>query len=571
MALTTWLSYFVGLWASIYLTDVVLRTHPYTKHWYQMVTSRLGLSFSLLHARLFTQRFNRAFHILGCVDIIPWKLWFSCGVLFSIGSMILSIGLLTLLVYNTFDHKSIKSGTLTPVMPGVNLPISHLGFYMLTLLFCALLHEAGHAIAALRERVRLHGFGLFLFGFYPGAYVDLNTADLQSLKPFSQLRIYCAGVWHNAVIALLSLVIFYSMPTLLSIGYHTGSGVGVTYLRENSVVTGHRGLSVGDAITQINSCPVTNQSDWFHCLEQAQAQPSGYCVSGSFLHSRDISSKGLRKTHVARRSLNAVVTKSQDNEVGVGNFLQPPSSNTLSKPEDCCAPELASTHLCFRYNIPSKYNFRTPNYACLPARPVTERATCYTQSDCGPGGLLRPMNNVDLDPSDSIALSRSMVCVVPNPPDNQTRLIRLVHDRKEAPAILFLGPLEDLLMSVGVSDYVSRYPPLLPASLPLLLSLFCTYLFSLSGALVILNVVPCYALDGQWILQSLIDLCLSGVLPCQHKRLRLFRSILVLGTLLLCTNVFLALWYLLLESNALNSLAPVFNRFSQNSPSPDVT
>ncbi|KAA0200005.1 Membrane-bound transcription factor site-2 protease [Fasciolopsis buskii] len=117
-------------------------------------------------------------------------------------------------------------------MPGVNLPLNQLGFYMLTLLLCAFLHEAGHALAALRERVRLHGFGIFLFGIYPGAYVDLNTADLQSLTPFGQLRIYCAGVWHNAVIAMISVAVFYAMPWILSPVYQTGTGVGVTYLRE---------------------------------------------------------------------------------------------------------------------------------------------------------------------------------------------------------------------------------------------------------------------------------------------------------------------------------------------------
>lgn len=77
----------------------------------------------------------------------------------------------------------------------------------------------------------------------------------------------------------------------------------------------------------------------------------------------------------------------------------------------------------------------------------------------------------------------------------------------------------------------------------------CSYLFSLSGALVILNVVPCYALDGQWILQALIDLCLTGYLPCRRKRRIVFRFILFLGTLLLCGNLVFALSYFLLDAN----------------------
>ncbi len=117
-------------------------------------------------------------------------------------------------------------------MPGVNLPMSHLGFYMLTLLVCVVLHEAGHALAALRERVRLHGFGFFLFGIYPGAYVDISDTDLNSLSPLRQLKIYAAGVWHNGVIVLLSVLIFYTLPFLLSPAYVTHKGVGVINLQQ---------------------------------------------------------------------------------------------------------------------------------------------------------------------------------------------------------------------------------------------------------------------------------------------------------------------------------------------------
>ncbi|TGZ63382.1 hypothetical protein CRM22_006956 [Opisthorchis felineus] len=551
MAFLTWCSYFVGLWASVYLTDTILRSNPYTRQRYYEFTARLGISFDILQARFFTQRLNQLFQVLCRFDFVPWKAWFTCGVVFSTICMVLSIGLLSLLVYNTLTKKSIKGGTLTPVMPGVNLPISHMGFYMLTLLLCAFLHEAGHAMAAVRERVRLHGFGVFLFGFYPGAYVDLNTADLQSLKPLGQLRVYCAGVWHNVIIAVLSAAVFYAIPLILSPGYHIGTGVGVTFLRENSVVTGHRGLSLGDAITRINSCPVTNQSDWYRCLEEAHTDPSGYCVSGHFLRSLDPNVRKVPKLHAGRRNLAAVVSKS----------AHEPEQQVNAHPlTDCCAHQSASTHLCFTYSLPSTSDSRTKRYACLPARTVTEQATCRTTSDCGSHNLIRTADDTDgaQGPLHSSVSERPMMCVVPSPPDNQTRLVRLVHNRKDAPAILFLGPLEDLLASVGVSDYVSRWPGIFPPNFPAVLGLFCTYLFSLSGALVILNVVPCYALDGQWILKALIELCFSGLLPCKHKRHFIFRTLLFVGTMLLCSNVVLAFWYFFLDANlgSVRSLVP---------------
>ena len=38
------------------------------------------------------------------------------------------------------------------VLPGVTLPISDIGYYMMALLFCSVVHEAGHALAAIQEQ-----------------------------------------------------------------------------------------------------------------------------------------------------------------------------------------------------------------------------------------------------------------------------------------------------------------------------------------------------------------------------------------------------------------------------------
>lgn len=135
-------------------------------------------------------------------------------------------------------------------MPGVNLPVNQLGFYLLTLLVCVVLHEAGHAMAALRERVRIHGFGFFLLGIYPGAYVDISDTDLNSLSPMRQLKIYSAGVWHNGVIVILSILCFYGLPWILSPAYVVNQGVGIIdlqqvsfcgilFLNTNPVIAGH--------------------------------------------------------------------------------------------------------------------------------------------------------------------------------------------------------------------------------------------------------------------------------------------------------------------------------------------
>ena len=73
----------------------------------------------------------------------------------------------------------------------------------------------------------------------------------------------------------------------------------------------------------------------------------------------------------------------------------------------------------------------------------------------------------------------------------------------------------------------------------------CTrYLVSLSGALVILNVVPCYALDGQYICHAFIELSLRSSVPDPQIRGAIFSLILLFGTLLLGVNVVFAMWTL---------------------------
>lgn len=87
-----------------------------------------------------------------------------------------------------------------------------------------------------RENVRVNGFGLFLLILYPGAYVDLSSEHLQVVSPLRQLRIYCAGVWHNFVIVIFALVVIFILPILLIPFYSTGSAVVITQVSEVSLL-----------------------------------------------------------------------------------------------------------------------------------------------------------------------------------------------------------------------------------------------------------------------------------------------------------------------------------------------
>lgn len=83
-----------------------------------------------------------------------------------------------------------------------------------------------------REKVRVNGFGIFILALYPGAFVDISTDQLQTATPLQQLRIYCAGVWHNFVIVVFAVIALLLLPTLLMPFYSSGEAAFVTYVAE---------------------------------------------------------------------------------------------------------------------------------------------------------------------------------------------------------------------------------------------------------------------------------------------------------------------------------------------------
>jgi S2P endopeptidase len=91
-------------------------------------------------------------------------------------------------------------------IPGVNVPTTQLWYFFIALLVSGVFHEIGHAIAAVSEGRTVRGFGVFIFLIYPGALVDISN-DLHVISPLRQLRIFCAGAWHNFVLVIVAYLV----------------------------------------------------------------------------------------------------------------------------------------------------------------------------------------------------------------------------------------------------------------------------------------------------------------------------------------------------------------------------
>ncbi|XP_041379243.1 LOW QUALITY PROTEIN: membrane-bound transcription factor site-2 protease-like [Gigantopelta aegis] len=218
-----------------------------------------------LHA-LLHNTYQFPLQIVGCCNRRIARTWFNIGVAIGLSLMVLSVLVLLFSLYQALFSQS-KNGNkvLIPVMPGVNVPWSQITHYFFTLVICGVFHEVGHALAAVTEQVVFNGFGLFIFFLYPGAFVDLHSDHLTVISPKRQLRIYCAGVWHNIILSLLVFLFSLALPYLLLPFYTTGNGAVVINIAQDSVLQNK--LSPGVVLTQLDSCSVHTQNDWSSCLQ----------------------------------------------------------------------------------------------------------------------------------------------------------------------------------------------------------------------------------------------------------------------------------------------------------------
>ena len=219
-------------WAALHAVDAILR---YVSTTYSLVLERLGIQITLCSIRCRTSALNRiTFRIAKAFPrLTTW--WFTAGTVFGVAAMLLAP---ILLVSNVFaflikirlanqqdteltatsanthsDASTAQSDVLVPMVPGVTLPGSDLLLFIVTLLLTGLLHELGHAVAAVNENVRLQCFGVFCMCAYVGAFVELQTDRLAAASPLSRLRIFCAGVWHNFVLALGAAALLWWLPS----------------------------------------------------------------------------------------------------------------------------------------------------------------------------------------------------------------------------------------------------------------------------------------------------------------------------------------------------------------------
>ncbi|XP_074100604.1 membrane-bound transcription factor site-2 protease [Cotesia typhae] len=472
---------------SLFFINILFRSclhYPYF-----LFMENTGLEIKPFRVVWFTSFFNR--------KIIKWSiektnllsLWFNLGVIVSIILLPIALGVLIKMTLSNFVNKSTGDTAdvnwqLELMIPGINVPVSDIQYYIITLGICSLFHELGHAVAASRENVQIYGVGFILALVLPIAYVSINQEQLKSLKIPGQLRILCAGVWHNIVLAAVAAVIFYLNSWIWIPLFVSNTGVFVTSIAMNSPLLGAKGLETRDIIFKINNCEVKNNDDWYHCLLQTIKEPTpGYCVKQNII---------------------------EENDESIPLWM---SENGVT---NCCKNK-NDGNLCFEYVENSQDPLELPPYFCLPARKIIEKSEkmCQLFSDCS---------------------GSDVHCIKPSV-DNVTKIVKLSTHKGN---VLFLGHAAEIYRTVETSNWTPKYQLFSP-SLPEGLETLCKYVTVLSLGLAVINIIPCFFFDGQYIIESLVQSTLRSIVRQKSVRNSIALIITCSGSVVFIINLIVAL------------------------------
>ncbi|KAL6842699.1 hypothetical protein ACP4OV_027543 [Aristida adscensionis] len=246
--------------------------------------------------------FNDILFNLGSKYARCMRAWFSVGVHFS---LIALAGISVMLLWDSIGSFHFRSGSFIVWLQNLltsRLTISIMDFAIIIMstIFSIAFHEAGHGIAAASEGVQIEYVAIFIAVLFPGALVALNYDQLQSLSLFSKLRVYCAGIWHNAMLCAVCALLTLLLPVALYPLYVSGDGLMVMGIPQTSPLSEY--LSAHDVILSVDGLRVTTADEWIKMLAQgnpektispeildvsqrygASGSRKGYCVPNSWM------------------------------------------------------------------------------------------------------------------------------------------------------------------------------------------------------------------------------------------------------------------------------------------------
>jgi S2P endopeptidase len=174
----------------------------------------------------------------------------------------------------------------TPQIPGITIPWTFVPHLLIAIFMTLAFHELGHALSGANDNKAIDKIGLVVQLFIPAAYVRFKD-DHYDLTAWRQLKVYCAGAWHNFVLYGLAMLILSNSVFLFAPLYvPISGGATISYIKFNENMTP---LKIGDKIVGVNHCTIGNESDFQFCiekmLEEDNSASGAVCIPSNWIPS----------------------------------------------------------------------------------------------------------------------------------------------------------------------------------------------------------------------------------------------------------------------------------------------
>ena len=188
-----------------------------------------------------------------------WKAYMNLGIVISTLFMIL---MAVAMVYSL--KMLMDTPTVSLIVPGVEVPGSPIFIPLFSgligLATVLIVHEFSHGILARVEKIKINSIGLLLFAILPGAFVEPDEEELNSLRRASRMRIYVAGSMANLTLAAIALIIMLALSSFVIPAVFHEEGVEITRLTEDGNAINY--LSEGMIIKSINNVTVNDSASY---------------------------------------------------------------------------------------------------------------------------------------------------------------------------------------------------------------------------------------------------------------------------------------------------------------------
>ncbi|EYU38181.1 hypothetical protein MIMGU_mgv1a026360mg, partial [Erythranthe guttata] len=361
------------------------------------------------------------------------RVWFSIGVVFSLAAL---LGV--------------------TLIGGLHISLPNMVYLCLSSVICVFVHELGHALAAASEGVHVEYVAIFLAVLFPGALVAFNHSSLQALPLVASLRIYCAGIWHNA--AVLDVP---SMSPLYG------------YLSRHDVVFSLDGIRIHTTEEWKQTITMLTEQTYSLSSDQPSVNlnvENGYCIPQSLTKEiAQVQFKGNQtycpKELIAFASMTCLDVEKHTNDANRNNHQRRENIHCLD------AKDVIKLKKCAYPNF--KEQALTNGSSCL----CSEVESCLTPMQL-PG-----LRWVEITYSTLECHSRRRSLFSPEKHSSSEKTSCLQ-------TFVYVGDLITMANSIHLTSYLPRWSIYFMAYLPNLLEKLFAYAFHVSMGLALLNSLP---------------------------------------------------------------------------------